>query len=280
MNTHKLKAEKIPNIPNIDAVIVARDLAQVMPETIEGLKSYPLSQVIAVVAQDSPKPDWCSILAVDKGRLGKARNTGVDLSDSEYVCMVDEDIVLKPKYIEKLLRRFEDPRVVAVGGRLESFSKTVYAQTKAQVFRGYCKTHSDVPCGGTIYKAEALKKARFNNNLSGGEDHDLHSRLKKMNYKVVFVDETSCLHYYKGNMRNEVFLCMLSGARTGLVPCILRAAISPLRSLILTTACRDSIYSILIPLFYVTQWIAHVVGAFFKEAEIQAKMKAMKNSTS
>jgi glycosyltransferase involved in cell wall biosynthesis len=262
-------------MPSVDVVVVAKSLAQVMPETVEGLKTYPFSKIIAVVAVESSKPDWCNILVVDKGRLGKARNTGADLSDSEFVCMVDEDIVLTPKYVERLLDRFQDPKVAAVGGRLESFTKTVYAQTKAQVFRGYCKTHSDVPCGGTIYRTETLKKARFNDNLSGGEDHELHSRLKKMNHKVVFVDDISCLHYYKGNMRNEVFLCMLSGARTGLIPCVLRAAISPLRSLMLTVACRDNIYSLLIPPFYVTQWIAHVVGAFFTEAEIKAKMKTM-----
>ncbi len=244
-----------------------------MPEALAGLKTYPFSKVIAVVAQESSKPEWCSVLVVDRGRLGKARNTGADLSDSEFVCMVDEDIVLTPKYVERLLERFRDPKVAAVGGRLESFSKNVYAQTKAQVFRGYCKTHSDVPCGGTIYRAATLKLVRFNDNLSGGEDHELHTRLKKLKHKVIFADDTSCLHYYKGNMRNELFLCFLSGARTGLIPCILRAVISPLRSLILTVACRDNIYSFLIPPFYVTQWIAHAVGAFFTEEEIKTKMK-------
>ncbi len=239
------------------------------------MKAYPFSKVIAVVAQDSSKPEWSNIIVVDKSRLGKARNTGADLSGSEFICMVDEDIVLTPKYIERLLERFRDPKVAAVGGRLESFSKNVYAETKAQVFRGYCKTHSDVPCGGTIYRAETLKKVRFNDDLSGGEDHELHKRLKKLKYKVVFADGTSCFHFYKGNMRNELFLCFLSGARTGLVPCVLRAVISPLRGLMLTVACRDSIYSFLVTPFYVTQWIAHVVGAFFTEEEINAKMKMM-----
>ncbi len=262
-------------MPSVDAVIVAKDLAQVMPETVSGLKTYPFSRVLAVVAQESVKPDWCDVLVTDRGRLGKARNRGADLSNAEFVCMVDEDIVLTLNYIEKLLKCFDDAKVAAVGGRLESFSKNAYAQTKAQVFRGYCKTHSDVPCGGTIYRAATLRKVRFNDSLSGGEDHELHARLKKAGYKVVFVDGTRCLHYYKGNMRNELFLCFLSGARTGLIPCVLRALISPLRSLMLAVACRDSIYSFLIPPFYVTQWIAHVVGAFFMEAEIKAKMKAL-----
>jgi len=260
----------------VDAVIVAKDVAQVLPQTKNGLKTYPFEKIIAVVVGEAAKPDWCDVLVLDKGKLGRARNTGADLTSSDYIVMVDEDIVLTRGYVAKLLNCFKDERVAAVGGRLESAANTVYAQTKAQVFRGYCKTHSDVPCGGTIYRTETLKKVRFNDNLSGGEDHELHTRFKKIKYKVVFVDGTSCLHYYKGNMRNEVFLCMLSGARTGLAPCLVRAAISPLRSLLLAVACRDSVYSLLVPPFYITQWIAHVFGALFTEEEIKAKMKALR----
>ncbi len=263
-------------MPKVDAIIVAKEVGAVLPEAIKGLETYPFNKVITVVAKDAAKPKWCDVRVVDKGRLGKARNTGTDLTGAEYVCMVDEDIVLTPNYIATLLKRFSDQRVAAAGGRLESATKSLYALTKAQVFRGYCKTHSDLPCGGTIYRAETLKKTRFNDALAGGEDHELHTRLKKKGFKIVFADEVPCFHYFKGSMQNEVFLCMISGARTGLAPCVARAVISPLRSIMLAIACRDNIHSFLIPPFYVTQWIAHVVGAFFTEKEIKAKMAALR----
>lgn len=259
---------------SVDAVIVAKYTDQVLPETIAGLKTYPFRKVILVVAKDSAKPDWCDILAIDKGRLGKARNTGVDLANSDFLCMVDSDIVLKPNYVNNLLKYFRYPKIVAIGGRLESSIRSTYALTKAQIFRGYCKVHSDVPCGGTVYRTDILKKERFNDNLSAGEDHELQMRLKAKKYKVVFVDKVSCFHYFKGNMKKEVLLCMFLGARTGLLSNLIRATISPFRSLLLVTACRDNIYSLLIPPFYVTQWIAHVIGAFFTEDEIRAKMEA------
>ncbi|MEM2105333.1 MAG: glycosyltransferase family 2 protein [Candidatus Bathyarchaeia archaeon] len=260
---------------SVDAVIVAKDVCEVLPETIEGLKTYPFNKVIAVVARDSKKPDWCDVLAVDKGKLGKARNTGIDLAISDFICMVDADIILTKNYVSKLLETFKDSRVAAVGGKLESHTKSLYALIKAQVFRGYCKVHSDVPCGGTIYRTAVLKKERFDDSLAGGEDHELHVRLKKRGYKVVYTEKASCFHFYKGNMKKEVFLCMLSGARTGLLPCLLRAVLSPFRSLLIMVACRDNIYSFLIPPFYITQWIAHVFGAFFKEETIKAKMKSL-----
>lgn len=259
----------------VDAVIVAKDIREILPETIEDLKTYPFHKVVVVAAKDAPKPDWCDVLVVDKGKLGKARNTGVELTSSSFVCMVDSDIILTKNYVEKLLTFFNDAEVAAVGGKLESYTKSLYALVKAQVFRGYCKVHSDVPCGGTIYRTSVLKKERFNESLSGGEDHELHVRLKKMNYKIVYTEKASCFHFYKGNMKKEVFLCMLSGARTGLLPSLLRAVISPFRSLLLTVACRDNIYSLLVPPFYVAQWVAHVFGAFFTEDEIMAKMKAL-----
>jgi len=260
---------------SVDAVIVTRSVDDVLPDTVKGLKTYTFAKVIVVAAKESTKPHWCDILAVDKGKLGKARNTGVDISKAEYICMVDEDIVLTRGYAEKLLEHFKDERVAAVGGMLESVIRTVYALTKAQVFRGYCKTNSDVPCGGTVYKTELLKKERFNDDLSGGEDHELHTRLKNKNLKVVYTEKASCIHHFKGNMKKEVFLCMLSGARTGFFPCLLRAVASPFRSLVLAIACRDNPYSLLIPSFYVTQWVAHMFGAFFTEEEIRAKMKAL-----
>jgi cellulose synthase/poly-beta-1,6-N-acetylglucosamine synthase-like glycosyltransferase len=261
--------------PSVGAVIVAKNIDDVLPDAIKGLKTYPFEKIVVVASRDSAKSGWCDILVVDKGKLGRARNTGVDLAGSDYICMVDEDIVLTPGYVNSLLRYFQDSDVVAVGGKLESAIRSLYALTKAQVFRGYCKIHSDVPCGGTIYRTSVLKKERFNSQLSGGEDHELHTRLKKKKYKVVYVDKVSCFHYFKGNMKKEVYLCMLSGTRTGLLPCLLRAAISPLRSLVLAIACRDNIYSLYVPPFYITQWIAHVFGTFFTEEEIKAKMKAL-----
>jgi cellulose synthase/poly-beta-1,6-N-acetylglucosamine synthase-like glycosyltransferase len=259
----------------VDAIIVAKDTDDVLPATVRGLENYPFKKVILVLAKDSSKPDWCDVLAIDKGKLGKARNSGVDLADSDFLCMIDSDIVLTPKYVNNLLRYFKDPEIVAVGGRLKSATRSTYALTKAQVFRGYCKVHSDVPCGGTVYRTDILKKERFNDNLSGGEDHELHTRLKGKKYRIVFVDKASCFHYFKGSMKNEALLCMFSGARTGLLPSLVRATISPFRSLLLVAACRDNIYSLLIPPFYVTQWVAHVFGAFFTEDEIRAKMKSV-----
>lgn len=260
---------------SVDAVIVAKDIHEVLPETIAGLKTYPFRKIIIVVAKDSEKPTWCDILVVDKGRLGKARNTGVDLANSDFICMVDADIILTKNYVKTLLETFKDPKVAVVGGRLESYSKSFYAQVKAQVFRGYCKVHSDVPCGGTIYRTDVLKRERFNDSLAGGEDHELHVRLKKKNYKVIYTEKAFCFHHYKGNMKKEIFLCMLSGSRTGLLPALLRAVISPLRSLLIMAACRDSIYSFFVPPFYITQWMAHVFGAFLTEDEIKAKMQAL-----
>lgn len=260
---------------SVAALIVAKDVYEVLPEAVDGLKTYPFSKVVVVAARETEKPSWCDVLVVDKGRLGKARNRGVDLVDSDFLCMVDADIILTKNYVKILLENFRDPTVAAVGGKLESCTKSLYAMVKAQIFRGYCKVHSDVPCGGTIYRTSILKKIRFNDSLASGEDHELHVRLKRNNYKVVYTEKASCFHFYKGDMKKEVFLCMLSGARTGFLPCLLRAIISPFRSLLIMIACRDSAYSFFIPAFYITQWMAHVFGTFLPEGVIEAKMRSL-----
>jgi GT2 family glycosyltransferase len=58
-----------------------------------------------VVANDGPKG------------LSGARNTGTSLATTEVVVYLDDDAVARPDWLENLLAPYDDPNVVAVGGR-------------------------------------------------------------------------------------------------------------------------------------------------------------------
>lgn len=51
--------------------------------------------------------------------LSGARNTGVGLADSDVVAFLDDDAEAAPDWLERLLVLYDDPDVLAVGGRVE-----------------------------------------------------------------------------------------------------------------------------------------------------------------
>ncbi|MHC6593159.1 glycosyltransferase family 2 protein [Arthrobacter sp. C152] len=51
--------------------------------------------------------------------LSGARNTGVGLADSDVVAFLDDDAEAAPDWLERILALYDDPEVLAVGGRVE-----------------------------------------------------------------------------------------------------------------------------------------------------------------
>jgi glycosyltransferase involved in cell wall biosynthesis len=51
--------------------------------------------------------------------LSGARNTGVGLADSDVVAFLDDDAEAAPDWLERLMALYDDPDVLAVGGRVE-----------------------------------------------------------------------------------------------------------------------------------------------------------------
>jgi glycosyltransferase involved in cell wall biosynthesis len=90
-------------------------------------QSYPAQQVILVVDHN---PDLYKRL-IDTVRdaaivenagaqgLSGARNTGVDLATSEIVAFLDDDAEATPDWLAHLVAFYDDPDVLAVGGRVE-----------------------------------------------------------------------------------------------------------------------------------------------------------------
>ena len=51
-----------------------------------------------------------------KGRLGSARNTGVEQASSEIVAFLDDDAAADPDWLKFMVAPYDQPEVVAVGG--------------------------------------------------------------------------------------------------------------------------------------------------------------------
>ncbi len=51
------------------------------------------------------------------GHLGSARTTAAELASGQFIAFLDDDAAAEPDWLERMLAPFEDPGVIAVGGR-------------------------------------------------------------------------------------------------------------------------------------------------------------------
>jgi cellulose synthase/poly-beta-1,6-N-acetylglucosamine synthase-like glycosyltransferase len=194
---------------SVDALIVTRNVKEVLPQTIRSLNYYSFQKIFVVTGEKEdlkhPK-EWFDIIVYGgKEPLGQQRNVGIDLVKSEFVCMVDSDIVLTKGYIETLLKLFEDPKVAVACGRLFPLHpENLYSNMKSRVTEAFNIMHRQVGCGASLYRSGIVKKVRFNPKLYTREDHDLNNRLRKLGYKVVFTKNAYCFHDFRMSIKLEI----------------------------------------------------------------------------
>ena len=64
-------------------------------------------------------PNVVAVANVARQGLSGARNSGAAVARGDVVAFLDDDAVAEPDWLERLLRGYRDPRVIAVGGAVE-----------------------------------------------------------------------------------------------------------------------------------------------------------------
>ena len=105
-------------------------------ETIEGCLKSVVNQEfkgrIETIVVDSHSPDntrtvakKCADKVIDlRARgVGKARNTGAKVAESDLLLFLDADTYLETNFVAEMCKNFTDPRVVCVSGILKNLEK-------------------------------------------------------------------------------------------------------------------------------------------------------------
>lgn len=153
-----------------------------------------------------------------------ARNLGISKAKGDIIAFTDDDCVVPPNWLEKLLDGFgRYPEVVGVGGNLEAsevelknntyaqyekyMSKRAYGTGEKEVVGGF-----DCPAGGTnniSYKKKVLEEfGGFDETfpVAAGEDADLKKRITDKGYKLLYVPlkvEHHQDYYYQGFLKQS-----------------------------------------------------------------------------
>jgi len=90
-------------------------------------QSYPKTEIVVTVDRNEQLaaklrqilPQKVAVILSSKAGLSEARNTGASHATGEIVAYIDDDAVPDACWVEKLVRNYQDPHVLAVGGRVE-----------------------------------------------------------------------------------------------------------------------------------------------------------------
>ena len=119
--------------------------------------------------------------------LSDMKQVGVEAAQSPIVVTTDADTLVPPEWLEKLLRHFSDPNVVAVGGPVWSFEPS-------EVSNLYTKSLSAIAQAGLLYDAnmafrrDVMLRSGGYARLKRGWDWELSSRLRRYG-RVVYDPE-------------------------------------------------------------------------------------------
>ncbi len=195
---------------------------------------------------------------------GAARNIGARNAQSEILAFIDGDCIADPRWLADLIPLFEDPTVVAVGGRLISAEERTWIQR----YEGVCHpsqrgsdaqdvgpgTSNDfLPgCNMLVRRRPFLALGGFNTGYHLGEDVDMTWRLASIAGRVLYRPDGIVAHHHLERLgallRRRVALGSSEGILTRRFPAHRRAFAVSLSQLVFFAAVAGA--------FAWTIWIA------------------------
>jgi glycosyltransferase involved in cell wall biosynthesis len=198
-------------------------------ECIESLRvqSFQAKEIIVVVDPDSKLiefyksklPEYVKLLVSEKKGLSNARNKGIINSKSEIVAFIDDDARAEIDWLKCLLRNYDDPLVVSVGGLIEpSWEGKKPLWFPEELFWIVGCSYKGLP-----EKKECVRNAigcnmsfrkkifedvgyfrtdigRFGKHLLGSEEPELSTRILKLmpNSKIIYDPQAVVYHKVEG----------------------------------------------------------------------------------
>src|SRR5690349_15793345 len=100
---------------------------ELLVECVDSLTAnQPPPDEIVVVVDSNPNlharlparlPATVTVLANDGAGVSEARNTGIAATGGEIIAFIDDDAVAEPDWLAHLIAPYDDPTIVATGGR-------------------------------------------------------------------------------------------------------------------------------------------------------------------
>jgi len=203
----------------------SRDRSDQVLDCIKSLRAQSLlpKEIILVLDPDqglvdfykSRLPDYVKVVVSEGFGLSKARNAGVKKAEGEVIAFIDDDAVAEKDWLQNLVRNYDAPCVVGVGGFVEPIwesNRPVWLPEELNwivgcSYKGLPEHKANVrnPIGCNMsFRKSVFERVgyfrsdigRFGKKLLAGEEAELSTRIleKIPNSKIVY-DPSAVVHH-------------------------------------------------------------------------------------
>ena len=148
------------------------------------------------------------VLRAAKRGAAAAMNQGIRETSQPVICVVDQDVELKPGWTTAILEPFREPDVGAVQGYFVTDPQApivarVAGMDLEQRYAAIGEGRTNHVCtGNSAYRAKALHKAGlFDESFGYGYDNDMSYRLMKAGYALRFCPGAKSIHRWRETVR-------------------------------------------------------------------------------
>ena len=202
--------------PGVSVVLPVRNGARWLDAVLAAIRAARWPGPVEIIAVDDGSTDGSrEILArhasaghvtlLDGGRHGAtaALNAGIRAAGHPFIAQIDQDVVIAPDWIERLMAALGDPAVAAAQGHYVAapdagpWSRVMSLDLRQRYDRlGPWTDH--VCTGNSIYRKAALVQVGlFDETLGYGYDNDMSYRLIAAGGRLAFCAEARATHYWR-----------------------------------------------------------------------------------
>ena len=195
-------------------------------DCVESLKkqTLPPREIILILDADekmlefykSYAPDCVKIFNSEGSGLSNARNAGVKNAEGEIICFIDDDAIADKDWLKNLVKNYDNPRVVGVGGLVkpiwengrppwfpEELDWIVGCSYKGSIDR---KTRIRNPIGCNMsFKKKVFERVgnfkptigRSGSKLFGGEETEFSLRISEKVPWAIVIHDPSAVVFHK-----------------------------------------------------------------------------------
>lgn len=193
----------------ISFIIPAYNAEKTIKECIESILDQKVEKEVIVIDNNSTDKTYeiaekypVKLLSEEKKGPAAARNKGLDNAKGDYIACIDSDVVLPVRWAEKAQKKLEeDEKLAMVGGAGKSTDKSLVSKSLDGLLFGISENTEDryansIANMGVLYRGDAIKSRRFDENLLRGEEVDFNFSLVEEGHKILYSNELFVYHYH------------------------------------------------------------------------------------